>query len=174
MQSNLQYPGQPIGVIPAFTRHQQPMTLKAKEQFGFSGDDFDITDPNTGQNIFQVHAKALSLSQKKTFTDARGGHIFTLTKSPFINSFDALDQNGKVLFNARKKMSFMSAKIDITFNNLAGDGRMTTLKLRGDFMTKDADIMLENGAPVARISRAFSGTDIFFDKQTYFVMVAPG
>ena len=79
-----------------------------------------------------------------------------------------------------------------TFQN-AADGAPIELELRGDFWVSrtrvlslslradsvttqggSADIAL-NGSPVAQISRSLlNARELFTDKQTYFVTVAPG
>lgn len=56
----------PLGVIPFFTQHQQEIVLKIREKkFSMSGDDFGVKDARTGQVMFKVDGKSLSLRDEK-------------------------------------------------------------------------------------------------------------
>lgn len=62
----------------------------------------------------------------------------------------------------------------VTFKN-ASTGQPVTLVLSGDMFGRSATIVIENGPPVAQIKRkSLNVSNLFFDKQTYFVDVAPG
>lgn len=57
----------PIGVIPYYTQHQQQIALKVREsKLSFSGDDFTIKDAMTGQPMFKVNGKAVSMRDSKS------------------------------------------------------------------------------------------------------------
>lgn len=55
----------------------------------------------------------------------------------------------------------------------AADGRHVEMEVKGDWFDRSAEITC-GGQPVAHISRSFFNVrEIFADKQTYFVKVAP-
>lgn len=66
----------------------------------------------------------------------------------------------------------LSAKSQVVFKN-AADGRHVEMEVKGDWFDRSAEITC-GGQPVAHISRSFFNVrEIFADKQTYFVKVAP-
>jgi uncharacterized protein YxjI len=61
----------------------------------------------------------------------------------------------------------------VLFTN-ASDGRAVELQCKGDWLDRSATITF-NGQPIAQISRKmFNVREMFANKQTYFVTVAPG
>ncbi|EXJ79426.1 hypothetical protein A1O3_08928 [Capronia epimyces CBS 606.96] len=67
----------------------------------------------------------------------------------------------------------LSSKSTVHFTNQA-DGNDVELEVKGDWFDRSASITF-GGRPVAHISRSFFNVrQIFGDKQTYFVTVAPG
>jgi uncharacterized protein YxjI len=66
----------------------------------------------------------------------------------------------------------LASKSLVVFKN-AADGRNVELEVKGDWFDRSASITC-GGQPVAHISRSFFNVrEIFADKQTYFVKVAP-
>jgi uncharacterized protein YxjI len=66
----------------------------------------------------------------------------------------------------------ISSKSEVVFKN-AADGRPVELEVKGDWFDRSAEITC-GGQPVAHIGRSFFNVrEIFADKQTYFVKVAP-
>lgn len=67
----------------------------------------------------------------------------------------------------------LSSRSTVHFLN-ASDGQEAELEVKGDWFDRSADITF-GGRPVAHISRSFFNVrQIFGEKQTYFVTVAPG
>lgn len=67
----------------------------------------------------------------------------------------------------------MSSKSTVHFIN-AADGRPVELEVKGDWFDRSATITC-GGQPVAAIGRSFFNVrELFANKQTYFVKVAPG
>lgn len=66
------------------------------------------------------------------------------------------------------------AKLQITFTN-AATKQPVMLLLKGDMFGRTADVVVENGPPVAQIKRStMDARNLVFGQQTYFVDVAPG
>ena len=66
----------------------------------------------------------------------------------------------------------LSSQSQVVFKN-AADGRHVEMDVKGDWLDLSAEISL-GGQPVAHISRSFFNVrQMFADKQTYFVKVAP-
>jgi len=66
----------------------------------------------------------------------------------------------------------IGSKSQVLFKN-AADGRHVEIEVKGDWFDRSAEISC-GGQPVAHISRSiFNVRQIFADKQTYFVRVAP-
>jgi uncharacterized protein YxjI len=66
----------------------------------------------------------------------------------------------------------LSSKSTVEFKN-AADGRHVELEVKGDWFDRSAEITC-GGQAVAHIGRSFFNVhQIFADKQTYFVKVAP-
>ncbi len=169
----LAHPGKPIGVLPAFTQHQQQMVLKVRERkLSLSGDDFSVKDAFTGQKIFEVDGKMVSMHSKKDIKDARGTKLFTLKKKlvAIHATYDGVSpENGNTLFTIKGGFG-LGAKLNVTFNNAAGTGEAVHLQLKGDWFDRRASITTETGVPVAHISRSFANAgQIIADQQTYFL-----
>ncbi|KAJ9097776.1 hypothetical protein QFC20_006122 [Naganishia adeliensis] len=174
----LQGVGHPIGVIPYFTQHNQQIALRVRERkISFSGDDFTVKDAVSGQVMFKVDGSAMAIRDNKTILDARGQPLFKLKKqllsihSTYIGYSPTTKEP---IFTVKSSFSF-GTKLTATFRNVAGDGREMELILRGNILDRSAEITTSQGVPVARISRSFANAgEVFFDKQTYIVTVAPG
>ncbi|KAL7412991.1 tubby C-terminal-like domain-containing protein [Mrakia frigida] len=151
------------------------VTLVLKEKaFSFSGDDFQIKDSN-GNVVVQCHGSAMSFRDKKEIRDTSGRVLFKLETKllSLLKSFFATGPDGKELFQVKKKFSIGSNKMVTYFTN-ASDGAPIELDLKGNFWGGSAEILL-GGRTVATISRqVMNMREIFVDKQTYFVTVAPG
>lgn len=64
--------------------------------------------------------------------------------------------------------------MSIKFTN-ASTGQPVALLLKGDMFGRSATIFIEDGPPIAMIKRkGMNVSNLVFDKQTYFVDVAPG
>lgn len=72
------------------------------------------------------------------------------------------------------RFSFGKAKLDVSFKNLAHDGKDVKLEVRGQFFDRSADITWD-GKIVGKIRREFLNVrEVFGGHQTYGVEVAPG
>jgi len=167
-----------VGVNPNYARHDQQIVLKLKEKkLSLSGDDFYIYDA-FDQPFLQCKAKVFSLHHKKEFRDIQGNLLFTLVKKILAihTTFEAIAPDEQtVLFTVKSGWSIGSAKLNTTFTNV--DGQELTLALRGDFFDRKASINLgsKDGPTIASIGRSFlNARQLIFDKQTYYLTVAPG
>ncbi|CBQ67383.1 conserved hypothetical protein [Sporisorium reilianum SRZ2] len=162
-------PPYPMGVIPEYTRHTTPITLRIRElKSSFSGDDFHIKDALTRQPILSVQAKTFSFSAKKTMLDHTGKPLFdfrrtsTLSLRMVFGGF-VCGHNDKQLFEV-KMVGMLKPKLDIEFFNHAGDGRAEKWTLRGRWMSGSSQITTENGVVVASISRDYANMGQIFCK----------
>ncbi|KAB8339194.1 hypothetical protein FH972_022128 [Carpinus fangiana] len=157
---------------PAFYSPKQ-QTLQMKEKvFSLSGDDFTVKTVE-GTEICKCKGKVMSISDKKKFTDIQGNEIFTLSNKllSIHKSFHA-EAPGKADFEVKGHFSLLSSKSSVHFTN-AADGQQVELEVKGDWFDRSATITY-GGRPVAQIQRSFMNyRQIFGDKQTYYVLVAP-
>jgi hypothetical protein len=54
-----------VGIIPTMCNHEGTVSLRLREQFSFSGDDYTIDDANTNQPVLRVTGSAFSLRHRK-------------------------------------------------------------------------------------------------------------
>ncbi|RSH83779.1 hypothetical protein EHS25_005394 [Saitozyma podzolica] len=158
-----------------------------------------ITD-SVGKPLFHLRNKVISIHKTFVAEDDGGNEIFRVTKrmsyrvtpSTSLNStshahrhprryhsratvFPAAAQDPR--HHASRASSQLTSpvgtKMQATFRNHS-TGQEVTLELRGDMWGGSADISM-GGMPVAQITRQlFNMREVFADKQTYFVTVAPG
>ncbi|PVF97680.1 hypothetical protein CPB86DRAFT_734497 [Serendipita vermifera] len=154
--------------------HPYEITLKLKEQIGWSGDTFDITDIN-GAPCFVMKGRAMSFKQKKVLQDMNGTpllnfrHEFSLFKKYCIYSGNS---NSHVIATIRPHV-FFGITADIEFTNWDGSPRL--FGLEGNFLSSQATITdRATGAIAARISRSrWNANDVVWGQQTYYVSIAP-
>ncbi|SPO19670.1 related to DUF567 domain protein [Ustilago trichophora] len=176
--ANLPPPPYPMGIVPEYTRHDTPIVLRIRElKFSFTGDDFAIKDAISRQPVFEVQAKALSISQRKTLLDHNGRPLFEFCASGLMmKSFIGYvcGNERQQLFNI-ERVGIFKPKLVVTFTNRVADGRKETWTLRGQWLSGASQITTEAGVVVASIRRDYAtGGDIFFGQQTYEVTIAPG
>jgi len=141
--------------------------------FSLSGDDFSVTTAD-GLVVCKCKGKVFSISDKKEFTDTQGNLLFSLKKKHLTihKSFHGENAHGKDVFKVKGHFSLLSSKSTCTFIN-AADQREVELEIKGDWFDRSASITC-GGTPVAHINRSFMNMrQIFGNKQTYFVTVAP-
>lgn len=166
----------PLGIFPQYCV-QGPTILILKEKvWSWSGDDFAVKD-DKGVPVVIIKGKAMSWRDRKIVSDTSGKELFHITNKliSLRKTILGTDQSeNRELFKVVKKISF-GAKIIATFTD-AQSGKPVELYLRGDFWGGSADISIGDGGPViAQISRdLWKMREIFSDKQTYYVTVAPG
>lgn len=159
----------PLGPQPPSTKlyHPTQVTLALKERvFSLSGDDFHVKTAE-GLEICRCKGKALSIRDKKKFTDTADNELFTLSNKMLAlhKSFHGESPDGKADFEVKGKFKLMGSKSVVTFKN-ASDGKEVELEVRGDWLDRSAEITYD-GKPVASISRKFFNAREFFgDKQT--------
>ncbi|KAH1478693.1 hypothetical protein KXW28_006880 [Aspergillus fumigatus] len=156
---------------------QQTETMALKEKvLSISGDSFDVKLAN-GQPIYQIKAKHMSLSGRKSVFDMAGNHLFDIVKEHLHihTTFAAVDPHGKKLLEVKSSFSLVGSKTIATFTS-SKTGSTETLKMKGNWLDTKVDIVDEaTGAVVAQINRKlWQGREVFFDQQTYAVSVARG
>ncbi|GIK07533.1 hypothetical protein Aspvir_003199 [Aspergillus viridinutans] len=166
----------PVAIFDQFIA-QQTETLALKEKvLSLSGDSFDVKLAN-GQPIFQIKAKLMSISGRKSVFDMAGNHLFDIVKEHLHihTTFAAEDPHGKKLLEVKSSFSLVGSKTTATFTS-PRTGSTETLKMKGNWLDSKVDIVDEaTGVVVARIDRKlWRGREVFFDQQTYAVTVAPG
>lgn len=162
----------PLGVFPEFTRHTAPIALKVRERkLSFTGDDFAVKDAVTGAVVFDVQAKALSLHQTKIVKTHQNQPLFEIKRvtMSFPKKYQGLrvGGNNEVLFEVQGH-SFMGTKLDISFRNLAGDGRQTMFQLQGDWFKHGATIKAQDGTVVADISKEYANAGQLLCKYPFY------
>ncbi|KAK8865575.1 hypothetical protein IAR55_000719 [Kwoniella newhampshirensis] len=164
----------PLGVNPHYCV-PVPTTLVLKEKaFSFSGDDFAVKDSH-GAVVVRCKGQAFSFCDRKVITDANGRILYGLRNKMLSihKTFIGENEQEQEIFRIKKKLG-LGSRMEATFINHSTHAE-TTLELRGDFWGGSADIHVVNGPIVAQISRQlFNARELFTDKQTYFVTVAPG
>lgn len=130
----------PVGVNGFYTQHREELSLRIRERkTAFSGDDFAVKDALSGQKIFNVNGKVLSLSGKKDVQDAQGKDLFTIRKKHLAirKTYKGDDaKTGEEIFKVESSVFTLGTKLKITFKNTAGRGEDLTLSLRGDLVSK--------------------------------------
>ena len=168
-----------MGIVADFTRHNTPITLRVRElKSSFSGDDFAVKDAITRKPVFDVRAKAFSISQRKTLHDHTGRPLFEFCRDgiSFMQSYIGYQcgNQRQRLFHV-EKIGMFNAKLQITFSNLVANGQQEKWVLRGQWLSGSSQITTEAGVVVASIERDYANAgQLLFRKQTYEVTIAPG
>lgn len=171
--SSQKHPPPPLAPLPERTGvvaalcHPYEITLRLKEQVGWSGDSFNITDIN-GNPSFQVKGRAMSFKQKKVLQDMNGipilnfRHEFSLFRKYSVYTGDKPTQ----LVATIKPVVFLGVTADISFTDISGQQRK--FLLNGNFLSSRADIIDERTRMVVgRISRQkWSANDLLWGQQT--------
>ncbi|KAI8914052.1 tubby C-terminal-like domain-containing protein [Powellomyces hirtus] len=168
----------------AFFSSTKKVTLVLKGKLSWSGDDYSIKDAHTDTPCFQVEGKMKSIKAKKTFLDAYGEPAFNMKlqltslvrKHIVYKGTDSTSQ----LFKIETKFA-LKPNLYIHFNNLV-DGVPCELGCKGDWRARQCVLWLdrgmkgkENRVVVGHISSsALNAAKQLFDKQTYFLRIAPG
>lgn len=165
--------------------------------FSLSGDDFTVKTVE-GREVCKCKGKVMSVRDKKSkhilpslhtsapqtqpssstnhapeFTDMNGNEIYTLSNKLLTihKSFHA-EAPGNADFEVKGHFSIGKSKSSVHFTN-AADGQQVELEVKGDWFDRSATITY-GGREVALIQRSFLNyRQIFGDKQTYYVIVAP-
>lgn len=163
-------PPYPMGILPHYTRHATPITLRIRElKSPFGGDDFVIKDALTRQPILQVEAKMFSFSAKKTMRDHTGRPLFDFRRT---STFSPAKVFGGYACGSNKKLfevemlGIFKPKLNIEFYNHAGDGKAERWVLRGQWLSGSSQITTQSGVVVASISRDYANMGQIFCKFT--------
>jgi len=161
---------------------QTPVQLRLREKlWSFSGDDFKITDANTGVLFFQCQGKVFSLREKKVLRDNYGQPVLNLKEQllSFTDKFKvyAGDNSDREICRLNSKLSFVKAKLTTHFTDVITH-RQRGIVLKGDWRDKRCMIFLgepkQGGIPIAKIYRPTSGRSLLFGVDDYIVEIAPG
>lgn len=166
---------QPIGIFDQYLARQTEVIVLREKVMSLSGDSFEIKMQN-GQPLFRVEGKVLSISGRKTLTDAAGNKLFDIVKEHFHihTTFAIEDPSGRKLMQVKSGFALLGSKATATFTT-PRTGQAEVLKMKGNWFDSAADIVDERiGAVVGRIDRKLlSGRDLLFGQQTYALTVAP-
>ncbi|KAF9649734.1 hypothetical protein BDM02DRAFT_1771673 [Thelephora ganbajun] len=161
-QMAMRGPGTPIGVLPQFTTHGQPFTLKIKEKlllFGRGGFSVTCLDgkkswrPIRRCSALRVintldERGAETLVVKCKLTNMRGNFVLFAVDYPLVcsRSLTEFANKGafcrgqpKKLFEVFKRLMFVKATTTVSLMNL--DGRSMELKVKGGYFDRNATIV---------------------------------
>ncbi|PFH61865.1 hypothetical protein XA68_15993 [Ophiocordyceps unilateralis] len=163
----------PLGVFNNYMA-KGPETLVLKEKMlSLSGDSFDIKLAS-GQPMFKVAGRHMTVSGRKSVYDSQGNKLFDIVKEHLHlhKTYAAQDAQGKVFLTVKSSMTCFGSKATAEFTS--PEGRRETLTMRGDWLDKSVDIM-DSGTVVAAIDRkVFNVREVLGGQQTYALHVAPG
>ncbi|KAB8259433.1 tubby C-terminal-like domain-containing protein [Aspergillus pseudonomiae] len=166
----------PVAIMDQFIAPQTETLVLKEKVLSLSGDSFDVKLAS-GQPIFQIKAKHMSVSGRKSVFDMAGNHLFDLVKEHLHihSTFAAQAPDGRKLLEVKSSLSVIGSKATATFTS-PRTGSTVSLKMKGNWRDSKADIVDEaTGAVVAQIDRKLlRARQMFFDQQTYAVIVAPG
>ncbi|GAB1199711.1 tubby C-terminal-like domain-containing protein [Aspergillus pseudonomiae] len=166
----------PVAIMDQFIAPQTETLVLKEKVLSLSGDSFDVKLAS-GQPIFQIKAKHMSVSGRKSVFDMAGNHLFDLVKEHLHihSTFAAQAPDGRKLLEVKSSLSLIGSKATATFTS-PRTGSTVSLKMKGNWRDSKADIVDEaTGAVVAQIDRKLlRARQMFFDQQTYAVIVAPG
>jgi uncharacterized protein YxjI len=151
-------------------------TLILKEKvMSLSGDSFDIKTV-TGQPIFKIEGRHMTVSGRKTVRDVQGNHLFDIVKEllHIHATYVAEDPQKNHIMEIKSSFKLIGSKAKIEFKTF--DGSTVNLVMSGNWFDTYADIVDEaTGAVAARIDRqVLNKREIFGGQQTYALVVAPG
>ncbi|KAJ9230289.1 hypothetical protein DTO207G8_8035 [Paecilomyces variotii] len=167
---------QPVAIFDQFIARQTETMILKEKILSLSGDSFDVKLAN-GQPILKVQGKVMTISGRKSIYDMAGNHLFDIVKEHFHihTTFAAHDSVGNRILQVRNSITLIGSRATATFTS-PQTGTIVNLKMKGNWLDNIVDIIDDHtGAVVARIDRKiFRGRELFFSKQTYGVVVAPG
>jgi LURP-one-related len=108
-------PSEPLAVFQQFIARPNETIVLKERVMSLSGDSFSIKT-TAGRPLMQVKAKKLSAHERKTVTDMRGNHLFTIRKKTFTvgsGTFYAEDPQGHKFFTLKGKWSGKKRPVDL-------------------------------------------------------------
>ncbi|KDN37987.1 hypothetical protein K437DRAFT_270698 [Tilletiaria anomala UBC 951] len=171
--------GERIGVIQTFAQHDDQLILRLREQkSSWSSKKFSVENAITGEQVFHVDSKKFSAQSRKIVQDAGRQPLFILKKTAYSIqvSYDGFDAKDQRLFSVTAAGGpFGQKQLYVRFKNNLGKGEWIQIHIRGDWLNRNASVTLSDGTPIAHVSRLpLKVGEIVFDRQTYYLMVAPG
>ncbi|GAD98142.1 hypothetical protein NFIA_098510 [Paecilomyces variotii No. 5] len=182
---------QPVAIFDQFIARQTETMILKEKIMSLSGDSFDVKLAS-GQPIFRVEGKVMTISGRKSVYNMTNNHLFDIVKEHFHihTTFAAHDPSGSKFLQVKNNITctsglawvssliwskFIGSKATATFTS-PKTGQIVSLRMKGNWLDSIVDIVEDTtGIVVARINRnIFRGRDLFFGKQTYAAVVAPG
>ncbi|KAJ3397939.1 hypothetical protein HDU92_000040 [Lobulomyces angularis] len=176
----------PIAAVDQKFCSPQLVTLTLREKIlSLSGDDFNVSDPDTGINYFKVSGRAFSIKQKKVLLDNNGFPVLNFSRM-YYGCFpkfqvSASDCSRNYLFTVKKRPSFLKPKFVAKFRDIV-TGEMCKIQCKGSWLVTNSIITIDRGCRgkfnrsiVAVISRnGLNVRNLLFNKDSYVLQVAPG
>ncbi|KAI8586382.1 tubby C-terminal-like domain-containing protein [Geranomyces variabilis] len=176
----------PVAAVdPRFIAQRETTLLLKEKIMSFSGDDFSIKEVQTGQPYFKVDGRNFSLRQKKQFLDAYGVPVFNMKKKLLklvsTQNIYKADSSDEKLFVIESTFTFMKPKIFVVFNDLV-TGEQCEVGLKGNWIARQCVLWIDRGRRgkdnqqiIGYIHSEWAeARNLLFDKQTYFLRIAPG
>ncbi|KAL6860632.1 hypothetical protein ACO1O0_004660 [Amphichorda felina] len=165
----------PIGIFDQFIVRQTETLILKEKVMSLSGDSFDIKLAS-GQPVFKIQGRHMTISGRKSLSDMQGNHLFDVVKElmHIHATFAVEDAKGNKIVSIKNSFKLIGSKANIEFTSK--DGQKHTLVMNGTFAGMSADIVDKaSGAVVARIDRKlFNAREWLGGQQTYALIVAPG
>ncbi|KAE8381333.1 tubby C-terminal-like domain-containing protein [Aspergillus bertholletiae] len=166
----------PVAILDQFIARQTETLVLKEKVLSLTGDSFDVKLAN-GQPIFQIKGKLLTIAGRKSVFDMAGRHLFDLVKEHLRihTTYAAHAPDGRKLLEVKSSLALVGSRTTATFTS-PRTGATVSLKMRGNWRDSRADIVDEaTGMVLAQIDRKLlRARQLFFDQQTYAVVVAPG
>lgn len=161
----------------------KPTTLVLKEKFAsLSGDDCTIKD-ESGQKVFKLDAKTISLRDSRTLEDSNGKPLVNMRKKMISlhGKWYGSTPEGKLLFTVSPKIVTLKPSVNVYLDDGDKDPDFT---IKGSWRKKDFKIFdVRNGQNVliaeCNKTRSYEGVSAFVKTQIletdeYFITIQPG
>jgi len=172
------YPLAPLsrqaGVFPNWIA-RQPITLVLKEKIlSWSGEDIYINDIN-GVPVFRLAGKVMSISKRKSFSDAAGNLLFTLRQEIFsiMRHYYAEGPQDERFLEVKGKFSVLHKKFEASFVDSATHEKIE-LAMKGDLWDYRSEIKMGEQVVAVIDRQILNKRDLLFNRDTYAVTIAPG
>jgi len=162
---------------------QEPTILKLREKFFcFSGDDCSVKDMD-GRLWFRIEGSSMSLSSKRSMTDADGQQVAGYQKkllSMHATAYITVQEGGRTMVVAtiKKQSAFqLESSADVYIHNppvnideITTDGLVPMIHVEGDIISKKYDFMMgdlqTNPYKIAQVVRKFK---MVMENNSYFL-----
>jgi uncharacterized protein YxjI len=165
-----------VGIFPDHGQHIDEVALKLQEKKAvLDRSNFNVEDASSGALAFLVDEHGTRHKGHKGMSDSRGRILFNIVRKPLRihSTFEGrAPTTDDVLFTVKASFG-IGTRSTVTYINQA-TGKSEKLRLRGNWSDHTAEITLEDGQTVARVSRQFHNQEGFTSgKQMYILSVAP-